>query len=536
MGDLQQSGDIAAAQRLDVSGDLVQRQHHVLEQAYASLGPARQKLLSRIACFRSPVKYDALNALAGTGSAELSAATASREERGQIAGEGSIDADIRDLVSRGLLHRDLENNRYDLHPIVRRYAYDRLAAPDRTGAHIRLRNYFATVPCSDTLRSLDDLAPIVELYHHTVRAGQFDEGSKLLLDRLWKPSYFQFGAYQLLLDLLRALFPDGEEQPPFLKNESLQALTLGLMASSYCLSGRPARAVKLIERSLAISEKQGLRQNVAMELASVSSGALLPLGRLGEAEANLRRSVAISKEIRDEVREAIGHADLGRLLVFRGALAQSDRELARALELLEKHKRIQWQGVVWAYRAHRELVRLRFMSHNSVAKPRMAKFTFAISSARRALDLADKTAESKYPFERDYIRAYWLMGAAYCVAGKMNEAEYHLNAALQRCRRNNTVETEAEILVDLARLSIATSAPDEAKRLAEEALLITERCGYVMQGADAHLVLAQLAKDRDDAKALRGHATEALRLATCDGPPDYTYKVAFDEATALVKG
>src|SRR5208283_2193437 len=37
VSDLQQPGDIVAAQRLDVSGDLIQRQHHVLEAAYNSL-------------------------------------------------------------------------------------------------------------------------------------------------------------------------------------------------------------------------------------------------------------------------------------------------------------------------------------------------------------------------------------------------------------------------------------------------------------------------------------------------------------------
>ncbi len=62
--DLQQPGDIAAARRLDVSGDLVQRQHHVLEQAYDSLPADRQLLLSRIACFRGPVGYEALAAVA----------------------------------------------------------------------------------------------------------------------------------------------------------------------------------------------------------------------------------------------------------------------------------------------------------------------------------------------------------------------------------------------------------------------------------------------------------------------------------------
>lgn len=53
VGDFQQPGDIAAAQRLDVSGDLIQRQHHVLATAYDSLAPSRQALLGRIACFRS---------------------------------------------------------------------------------------------------------------------------------------------------------------------------------------------------------------------------------------------------------------------------------------------------------------------------------------------------------------------------------------------------------------------------------------------------------------------------------------------------
>jgi hypothetical protein len=39
--DLEQRGDIVAATRLDVSGDLVQRQHHVPETAYDNLSPQR---------------------------------------------------------------------------------------------------------------------------------------------------------------------------------------------------------------------------------------------------------------------------------------------------------------------------------------------------------------------------------------------------------------------------------------------------------------------------------------------------------------
>ena len=65
VNDLRQPGDIAAARRLDVSGDLIQHQHHVLEQAYASLTADRHRLLSRFACFRGPVAYEALAARGG---------------------------------------------------------------------------------------------------------------------------------------------------------------------------------------------------------------------------------------------------------------------------------------------------------------------------------------------------------------------------------------------------------------------------------------------------------------------------------------
>ena len=103
------------------------------------------------------------------------------------------------------------------------------------------------------------------------------------------------------------------------------------------------------------------------------------------------------------------------------------------------------------------------------------------------------------------------------------------------------MELEADILIDLARLRAATTSTgsgqaseDEAQRFVEEALVITERSGYVLQGADAHLELAKLALTRGDKATALEHAKEARKLATCDGSPDYTYKVAYDEAGALL--
>ncbi len=80
VSDLQHPGDIAAAESLDVSSDLVQRQHHVLLAAYDSLDLSRQALLGRIACFRGPVGYETLKALAVPG-------TLSPDDRGGASGQ-----------------------------------------------------------------------------------------------------------------------------------------------------------------------------------------------------------------------------------------------------------------------------------------------------------------------------------------------------------------------------------------------------------------------------------------------------------------
>ncbi len=153
--------------------------------------------------------------------------------------------------------------------------------------------------------------------------------------------------------------------------------------------------------------------------------------------------------------------------------------------------------------------------------------------ARRALELAEERKKIGRPNARDFVRAHWLLGAALRVEGDVAAADSHLTEALTRCRAINAVDTEADILLDLARLRAAQGAGDEAGRLAAEALLITERSGYVLQGADVCLFLAEQAMAAGQRAGALEWARRARALAHCDGPP-YHYKVAFDEAEALL--
>ncbi len=517
VGNFQQPGDIAAAKRLDVSGDLVQRQNHVLKVAYDNLMPERRKLLGRIACFRSPVKYEVLKALAETEAAAK-----------------NLDADLRDLVARGLLHHDTKERRFDLHPIVRRYAYDRLAEGDRAAAHTRLRDYFAAVPKPEKVTRLEDLAPVIELYHHTVHAGQFNEARVLYRNHINKAAYYHLGAYQMIIDLLRILFPDGENLPPRLKGEKAQAGPLNELGCCYCLNGQPLRAVPLFEGYIKIYEKLDDKINLAIGLGNLACMVQIHIGSMRAAKANLNRRVTLCQDIGDESEIAFGYQELGRLLAYCGLYADSETELESALKIWEKRYDKVGQCMVLTQYAHCELLRLRWKALDGNVKSDNTKIKTAFLSARRALELVDECAYTDYFNVRDCVRAHWLLGAAHLVAGQTGEAECHLHKALERCRRINMVDHEADILIDLARLRRATGVPDKARPLAEEALVITERSGYVLQGADARLELARLALACDDKAGALEHAREARRLAACDGPPDYTYKVAYEEAGVLL--
>jgi tetratricopeptide (TPR) repeat protein len=271
----------------------------------------------------------------------------------------------------------------------------------------------------------------------------------------------------------------------------------------------------------------------------VASVAYLPLGALRAAEANLRRRIALCREIKDEFHEAIGHQDLGRLLAYRGVWEESIQVHERGISFARKRQNQQIECVIAAYSAQRALF--------------MGSIDSALEEAQKARRLADIPFPGIGKLPRDLVRADWVLGAAHRASGDTGEADRRLSEALTRCRSINAVEHEADVLLDLARLRAAMAPPcacgasppasggdrrggrEEALRLAQEALVITERCGYVLQGADVYLFLAQMALEDGDEETALEHTREARRLATCDGPPDYTYKVAYDEAGALLQ-
>ena len=373
MHDRRMRGDINAAGRHTVLDKLRGKEsHHILEVAYSSVKTDRRNLLSRIAAFRGPMDYEALRVF------------------NPFITEAKFEAALGDLEARGLLLHDPNLERYDLHPIVRQYAYARLE--NKAGAHRRLREYFQARPVPERVESLADLAPTIELYWHTVGAGRFDAARKLYRDRLSDPLYFRFGAYEREIELLGALFPEGEGQPPRLTSESDQGWTLSALANPYKLSGQPRRAESVLAAALSLAEKLGEKRNLAIGLINLADDQL-KLGRMEAAQGGLRRSIELSG-IADEFREAVGRQALGRLLAFEGRFSEAEPELKASTRHWQKIDDQPWLCMAEADRALLGLLR---------GDPKAA-----LEAAREFRRLAEVKSH-----ERNIIRTEWLLGWAY---------------------------------------------------------------------------------------------------------------------------
>jgi len=385
-------------------------------------------------------------------------------------------------------------------------------------------------------KSLDDLSPVIELYHHTVRAGGYPDAYNLLIERLVpNPLHFQFGAYSTIIELDNALFED----PPTcekckIERLSTQAWLYNSLANSYSLSGQPRRAVPLFGMACDIWEKVDDKKNLTIGLGNLAIVGQIPIADLESVESNLRRYSKLSIELGIEGENADAYIELGRLLTYRGEFKESKSTLTKALRLEEKEGHSEGQGTVWSYRSLRALL--------------MDEPKEALEAAKKAIEMAiewQKITGRANPNPRDLIQANWLIGASYVAMGDAKSAEAPLNYAITECRKINLVELEAAILLEMAKLEYLKVKPqmnaDErrlenigvylrssAVKLAEEALEIATRCDYVLQQADIEEFLCEYYLAIDDKKTAKEHLDKCLECCThcwrySEKEPDFDY-------------
>jgi hypothetical protein len=89
---------------------------------------------------------------------------------------------LMELEKRNLILFDRLRARYDLHQVIREYAYKKLE--NKIEIHKKLKDYLSSVSDPKIVKSLGDLTDLIELYHHTVNCGLYDDAIIIFQNRL----------------------------------------------------------------------------------------------------------------------------------------------------------------------------------------------------------------------------------------------------------------------------------------------------------------------------------------------------------------
>lgn len=524
--DFQQTADITWSEFFDPALPRDERRMHVLKRAYERRALHRRELLSRIAALRGgatePLVAYLAQAIPGANPQELG-------------------RDLAELARHGLLHKlPSLPVRFDLHPVVRRYAYSRLS--DKRSVHAQLAVYFSrSADDTDikTARSLAALAPVLEFYHHLARSGNTVEAFRLWKGirhpRLGSVVLTQFAAYRVAAELLETLFPEGVDALPAVREEH-RPLALNDLAIAYDKLGRTRRATDLLRWAIKLQVQLIAKYGDQFQVLGQDTLAMAH-EHLGMIEMSLGNLATAGQELAWVAkRHANRHNNVGRVVitVARAELLVRLGRVKRALRLINETRSIFGEELVVL-----ERLRIAILTEDRAA---VSKLAAKVDEAfEYYYNLAGKAEEARV--ERDY-----LLGAAARLRDALGTADTYLTQALTHSRRLGWLTMEVDSLLELGRLALskarAESTParaamelDSAEIYAQNALEIVRWCEYRLQEIDAHILLSRIYGERGDHEPAAASAGLARELSACGVNPtesEYYYRRGYEEAGELL--
>jgi tetratricopeptide (TPR) repeat protein len=401
---------------------------------------------------------------------------------------------------------------------LREHVYAALTEKERVEHHERA----AAVLGRDSRPATSPMAALeraIKICYHLIGAGRLGDAYDDYEEKLFTTLHHEFGAYELQATVLAALVGDRDD-PPRLDTRK-QRDALGALAHAYSITGQPRRAIAYWQREIALADRTHDGPRTLRSLGSLVASHV-GLGQFRRAEVLFGVRLLRSRSPGSAL-----HLAFAVLMLYRGAGKAAEvatQTLERAAPNPKPETKVAFLEALAVW--------LRLRSAAAAGQEGHDAESF-VAAAVRALDHVI-TFDAGHRDHGAVSQAYVLMAAATRMTRQLDNAAWYLEPALALCHKGGRLDVEPQVLTELAHVHLAAGRLDEAQARGELALRLATRGEDVLKTADAHLLLAEVANTRGDRAAARRHAEQAHRLATCDGPPDYTYKAAYDEATALL--
>ena len=283
-----------------------QRRTHILAAALNALEPNQRQVLNCMAALPAAASFEAIEALSPVEGTDLVSV-------------------LQDLERRSLLQRDRRGNRYDLHPVIRGYAFDALSETERRDICNRITDYLRSKPRDryDNAKTLADLQQSIDIFRALVQANRLDDAASFYHGDFSDALAVSVGAHHEVLALLKPLFPDGFRNSRHGPTRSLDRDYLlndaGLALDQLGRSGEAEEALAASLR-IDIDEGNGLEARTGLSNLGVCYAKTSPARSIAAHELSLE----LASAVRDQGHIARAHLFLMSAYAGAGLFKQAE--------------------------------------------------------------------------------------------------------------------------------------------------------------------------------------------------------------------
>ncbi|NQE44503.1 hypothetical protein C5S31_00590, partial [ANME-1 cluster archaeon GoMg2] len=383
---------------------------------------------------------------------------------------------INGLVDWRLISYDKTKKSYVAHPLIKGYFESDFDEKNKKLCHKRIYQYFGEY-APEWPETLEEMQPLFEQVYHGCAAGLYDEVvSGIYWKKIcrWNEHFIihKLGAWEISLSLIKTFFPEGDfSQMPLVSKKSFQSWLVNAAGLSLFYTGRPKEAEESFLRSVQLfiaAKNREYASRVYQNLAELQF-------RTGELESGL---VSVKKALdaaektmsdRNIMDSTVTLAWIHHLL---GKSEETKKEFREANELqikLDGYSLYGLQGVLYT------------------------DFLISMKRIDEACELTKQNLEicQNQNWINFISRCHRCLGAIERISGNHNEAEIHLQNAIEIARKVGMPFLEIEVLLEFSRLHLDMKRHEAAIRAAREVLKICARTGFKLYEPEAEIVLSK---------------------------------------------
>jgi len=449
-----------------------QRRTHILAVALNGLEPGVRQLLSRMAAFSDAVAFETIEALSPF------------QDLPQLV------AGLRELERRGLLHWDRRRNSYDLHPVVRGYAFDTLEQTERTEICNSIADHFQSKPPDryEDAKTLADVQQSINIFQALVQANRLDDAARFYRGNFANALVLSIEANHEILAFLKPFFPEGFHNLPHgLENPDYSAYLLNHAALALCALGRLSQAKQGFAAALRIDLDRGDGSGVCTVLVNFAI-TCFESSRTAQSAATVELALELAKAMEDDELSAATYWRFVRICRETGHIQNAKTELEAFQRLPAPKDRARYGLGLTEF----ELCWLKF--HQRALTDKLLGQAEALAQSGRERTLIRRLG---------HLQGEWLL-----LNGETPDAVSAFERLMEMTQAVGLPSAGVE-----ARLALALARSGNHNRARE----ICDRLHELPEPPDVSLAEAYL--ELGDREKARQHVLAGYKWAWADGPP-----------------